>query len=106
MTPPSHEGPKHLYAEFAAKPGAESRVALMVARYAEQVRGEAGCLSFDPFVRRDDDRRWVVFETYLDEAAFQAHMTTEHNRVFNEQISSHIEGGASSVIHLATPFEA
>jgi quinol monooxygenase YgiN len=46
-----------------------------------------------------------VFEAYLDEAAFQAHMATEHNRLFNERISPHIEGGASSVVLLATPFE-
>jgi quinol monooxygenase YgiN len=96
---------KHLYAEFASKPGSEGRVAELVAGYAEHVRAEAGCLAFDPFVRSDDERRWVVFEAYIDEAAFRSHMTTEHNRAFNDEIAAHIEGGASSLVQLVAPLE-
>ena len=105
MTPPGRPVARHLYAEFAAKPGSEARVAELVADYAEQVRAEAGCLAFDPFVRSDDERRWVVFEGYIDEAAFQSHMATEHNRAFNGEIASHIEGGASSLVHLTRPHQ-
>ena len=90
----------HLYAEFTSKHGSEAHVADLVAAYAGQVRAEAGCLAFDPFVRSDDERRWVVFESYVDEAAFRAHMATDHNRTFNDEISAHIEGGASSLVQL------
>jgi len=96
-------GAKHLYAEFTAKPGSETQVAELVAGYAEQVRAEPGCLAFDPFVRTDDRRRWVVFEAYVDDAAFRDHMKTDHNRRFNEQIAAHIEGGASSLVLLTAP---
>ncbi len=91
---------KHLYAEFTAKPGSEKHVARLVVDYAERVRREAGCVAFDPFVRTDDERRWVVFEAYVDEAAFRAHMATDHNRGFNDEVAPHIEGGVSSLVQL------
>ncbi len=94
---------RYLYAEFAAKSGSEARVADMVAGYAELVRAEPGCLAFDPFVRSDDERHWVVFEAYVDEAAFRAHMATDHNRRFNDEIAAHIVGGTSSLVQLTAP---
>jgi quinol monooxygenase YgiN len=105
MTQPNRSIAKHLYAEFASRPGSEARVAELVAGYAEQVRAEEGCLAFDPFVRSDDERRWVVFEAYIDEAAFRSHMATDHNRAFNDEITAHIEGGASSLVQLIAPLE-
>jgi len=96
-------GGKHLYAEFEAKPGSEAQVADLVAGYAGQVRAEAGCLAFDPFVRSDNPRHWVVFEAYVDDAAFRDHMETDHNRRFNREIAIHIEGGASSLVQLTAP---
>jgi quinol monooxygenase YgiN len=92
-----------LYAEFTAKPGSEAQVAALVAGYAGQVRAEAGCLAFDPFVRTDEPRHWVVFEAYVDDAAFHDHMATDHNRAFNGEIAAHIEGGASSLVLLSSP---
>ncbi len=91
---------KHLYAEFTARPGAQEQVADLVSAYADEVRAEQGCLAFDPYVRSDDERRWVVFEAYVDDAAFGAHMTTEHNRRFNSDIAQHIEGGTSTLVWL------
>lgn len=105
MTQPDRSVAMHLYAEFASKAGSEARVTELVAGYAEQVRAEAGCLAFDPFVRSDDERRWVVFEAYVDESAFQSHMATEHNRKFNGEIAEHIEGRASSLVMLTAPRE-
>ena len=105
MTPRDRPFAKYLYAEFASKPGSEARVAELVGGYAQQVRAESGCLAFDPFVRTDDERRWVVFEAYVDEAAFRSHMATEHNRAFNDEIVAQIEGGASSLVHLIAPLE-
>ena len=95
--------PKHLIAEFTARGGSEARVAELVAGYAAEVRAESGCLAFDPFTREDDARRWVVIEAYRDEAAFQAHITSEHNRVFNAALAEHVEGGASSLFWLTPP---
>jgi len=97
--------PKHLVAEFTAIAGSEVRVSDLVAGYASQVRAEPGCLAFDPFTRADDARRWVVIEAYVDDGAFEAHMTSEHNRVFNTALAPHIEGGASSLFWL-TPSSA
>jgi quinol monooxygenase YgiN len=42
----------------------------------------------------------VVIEAYVDETAFSSHMATEHNRLFNEAVAEHIEGGRSSLVWL------
>lgn len=91
---------KHLYAEFTALAGSEDRVAELVADYVTDVRSEVGCLVFDPFLRADDERRWVVIEAYADDAAFEQHLAAEHNRRFNAAVADHIEGGVSSLVWL------
>jgi quinol monooxygenase YgiN len=43
-------------------------------------RDEPGCLEFSVFQDADDPRRVLLYEAYLDEAAFQAHRHTPHFR--------------------------
>jgi len=91
---------KTLYATMKAHPQHRDRVAALLTALAKDVRAEPGNVRFEVFTLTDDPNFFHVEETYRDEAAFQAHMKTEHGRVFNQAIVDLVEGGGSSVVFL------
>ena len=92
--------PMILYAEFTAKPGSEAEVEKLIAGLAEQVRREPGNTEFTVYRERDNPRKFFVFEQYLDEASFDAHISAEYGLIFNQQLSSLIEEGESQLTWL------
>jgi quinol monooxygenase YgiN len=93
---------KTLYAEFTVKPGSEIRVAEMMTELTELVRQEPGNELFLPCTRPTNPRQYFVFEVYRDEAAFQEHISADYGRVFNAELTDHIEGDGS-VLTLLRP---
>jgi quinol monooxygenase YgiN len=89
-----------LYAEFTAKPGTEAEVERLISGLAGKVRQEPGNTEFTVYRERDNPRKFFVFEEYLDEASFNAHITAEYGVIFNRQLSSLIEEGASQLTFL------
>ena len=89
-----------LYAEFTAKPGFESQVQKLISELAEKVRQERGNHEFTVYRERDNPRKFFVFEEYLDEASFEAHIRAEYGAIFNRHLSSLIEEGASQLTFL------
>jgi quinol monooxygenase YgiN len=89
-----------LYAEFTAKPGTEAEVERLISGLAGKVRQEPGNTEFTVYRERDNPRKFFVFEEYLDEASFNAHITAEYGVTFNRQLSSLIEEGASQLTFL------
>ena len=83
--------PMILYAEFTAKPGPESEMGRLIFGLAEDVRREPGNTEFTVYRERDNPRKFFVFEQYLDEASFEAHVSAEYGVIFNQQLSSLIE---------------
>ena len=92
--------PVILYAEFTAKPGSESQVETLISGLAEDVRREPGNIEFTVYRERDNQRKFFVFEQYLDEASFEAHISAEYGAIFNQQLSSLIEEGESQLTWL------
>lgn len=61
------------------KPGSYAAfMAAMEGNAAASVRDEPGCLTFDVLRDRSDPDRVWLYEVYVDEAAFEAHMQTAH----------------------------
>ena len=89
-----------LYAEFTAKQGSESQVETLISGLAEQVRREPGNTEFSVYRERDNPRKFFVFEQYLDEASFDAHISAEYGLIFNQQLSSLIEESESQLTWL------
>jgi quinol monooxygenase YgiN len=89
-----------LYAEFTAKPSSDADVARLISGLAGKVRQEPGNTEFTVYRERDNPRKFFVFEEYLDEASFNAHIAAEYGVVFNQQLSSLIEEGASELTFL------
>ena len=92
-----------LYAEFTARSGNERRVADLVAGLTAQVRAEPGNLVFEPYTLESEPRRWFVYEVYVDEAAFQAHITAPYGAVFNAALNELIEEDGSKLTWLISP---
>jgi quinol monooxygenase YgiN len=66
----------------------------------ENVRREPGNVVFLPCTRETNPRQYFVFEVYRDEAAFQEHISADYGRVFNAELTDHIEGDGSDLTWL------
>lgn len=91
---------KSLYAEFTALPGKEQRVSEILQILAAHVRREEGNVAFQPFTRTTDPRRFFVFEEYVDDAAFDAHISAGYGTEFNAELATLIEGTGSDLTWL------
>ncbi|GBR71364.1 putative quinol monooxygenase [Gluconobacter kanchanaburiensis] len=91
---------KSLYATLRALPGKRETLRSLLTSLAADVRAEPGCERFRVYTLASDPDLFHVEETYHDDAAFQAHMATEHGRIFNQTIVPLVEGGASQVVFL------
>lgn len=79
--------PVILYATFTALPGHAATVAALLAKYAELVRKEPGNVLFDVSCRADAPESFFVYEEYVDEAAFNAHLSAPYGTPFNAELA-------------------
>ena len=93
---------RSLFAAFTARPGNEQRVADLVAGLTAQVRAEPGNLAFEPYTLESNPRRWFVYEVYVDEVAFQAHISAPYGAVFNAALNPLIEEDGSQLTWLVS----
>jgi quinol monooxygenase YgiN len=63
---------------WRAKEGCEGRVAEIVGELIAPSRAEPGSLLYQPHRSPEDPRLFYLYEQYVDEAAYQAHMDSEH----------------------------
>ncbi|MHB1132838.1 MAG: putative quinol monooxygenase [Chloroflexota bacterium] len=61
-----------------ALPDRGDEVAEFLRHLARQVRQESGNLRYDVCRYADDPSRFLVFEEYVDQAAFDSHMAAPH----------------------------
>ena len=65
-------------ARYVVSEGHDSMVARLLRKNAEASRAEPGCLEFSVYQDIADPRRFLLYERYTDEEAFQAHRRTPH----------------------------
>ena len=65
-------------AHWRAKEGKEERLAEVIAEMTAPSRAEPGNRFYQAQVAVDDPRQFYLYEQYADEAAYQAHMDSEH----------------------------
>ena len=74
-------------ARYVVTPGHEATVAALLRENAEASRGEPGCLEFSVYQSIDDAGRFLLYERYASEDAFQAHRRSEHfARIIERQV--------------------
>lgn len=84
-----------LIATFTARPGCREVVAGLIAGFADVVRQEPGNIVFDPFTSADAPDDFVVYEQYVDEDAFRAHLANPAGAEFNARLGENIVGDGS-----------
>lgn len=67
-----------LIAKWTAKEGEESNVRAALEQLAGPTRAEPGCLMWEPHVDPDNPRVFLVYEQYVDQAALDEHVESEH----------------------------
>jgi len=71
-------------AEYRTKPGKGDEVAAVLALHGPRSAAEPGCRGFTANRSQEDGDRFVLYEQYDDEAAFQAHREKAHFKQFIE----------------------
>ena len=92
--------PTILHATFTALPGNEEEVARLIAEFGDVVRREPGNVVFDVTRERDRPERFFVYEEYVDEAAFQAHLSAPAGTPFNAALTPLIVEPSSQLTFL------
>ena len=78
-----------IFVDFHLKPGMRSQFRRLIDENAEaSVRTEPGCLQFDVLEPEGEADRVLLYEIYTDRAAFDAHLQTEHFRIFADASES------------------
>jgi quinol monooxygenase YgiN len=65
-------------AHWRAKDGKEGRLAELIEEITPPSRQEPGNLFYQAHRSPDDPRLFYLYEQYVDEAAYEAHMDSEH----------------------------
>ncbi len=65
-------------AQYTVRPGEEEQVASALRNMRAPSRAEPGNLEYQVLRDPRQPGRFVLYERYADEAAFQAHLATEH----------------------------
>lgn len=65
-------------ATWAAKPGEEMTVRNALAQLSPEARQELGNLYYQAYQSPDEPAVFRIFEVYVDEDAFDAHVRSEH----------------------------
>jgi quinol monooxygenase YgiN len=78
-------------AQWRAKQGSEDRLEALIGEMLEPSRAEQGCLFYQPHRSPDDPCLFFLYEQYVDEAGYQAHMDSEHfTRLVKEEAIPHL----------------
>lgn len=65
-------------ATYRAKEGEEERIREILEFMAAPSRAEPGCRFYQAHRSAEDPRVFFLYEQYVDEAGYQAHMATDH----------------------------
>ncbi|MEQ4518189.1 antibiotic biosynthesis monooxygenase [Pseudarthrobacter sp. B907] len=83
--------PKDIYTEYTALPGHEQQVTAMINELTLAAILEPGILLCAAYTLDHAPQKYLIFERYLDEQAFESHITSECRRQFTAKMSHHME---------------
>jgi quinol monooxygenase YgiN len=83
-----------IFATIKIKPDQHEQFLITIRETARRsVESEPGCLRFDVFQDLADQNRYILYEVYMNEDAFQKHLVTPHARHAMEKSRNCATGG-------------
>lgn len=79
-------------AKIKAKAGSEAQVEAAFREMITKVRSEPGTLSYILHKSVQDPTLFFFYETYVDQAAVDAHGKTDHMKALGAKIGPHLDG--------------
>jgi quinol monooxygenase YgiN len=92
--------PKILIAEIMARPEAVEKVRVLLRDYGRMVRKEPGNRAFICHQVEGRPERFVVYEVYQDQMAFEVHLSAPENAEVNRKLGPLVEGNGSVLTFL------
>ena len=84
-------------AVWRAKEGCEDRIGAIVGELAGPSRAEPGCLFYQPHRAPQDPQLFYLYEQYADQAAYEAHMDSEHfTRLVKQEVGGRRRSGRTA----------
>jgi quinol monooxygenase YgiN len=71
-------------AQYQAEPGRGDTIAATLRDHVAVTRTEPGCIEFVAHRMSDDPDRFLLYERYVSEEAFEAHRASPHFRAYVE----------------------
>lgn len=85
--------------EFESKAGCEAPFLDAIKNQAKNsIERESDCLQFDVCVEPDNQNKILLYEVYASEAAFQAHIKTNHFAAFDQTVQPWIESKSVRIL--------
>jgi quinol monooxygenase YgiN len=81
----------YIFARFRGKPGSENAVEAALREAVPPTRDEPGCIGINTFRSTKDARLFYLHSRWVDEAAFDVHVTLPHTVRFIETVQDLIE---------------
>ncbi|MBZ7924156.1 antibiotic biosynthesis monooxygenase [Ensifer adhaerens] len=91
---------KILIAEVTARLETADKVEELLRDYGHVVRNEPGNEAFVCYRVDGQREKFVVYEIYADEVAFQAHLSAPENATLNAALAPLVEGNGSTLTFL------
>lgn len=82
-------------AYLTVEPGTELGVLVQYADLVTKTRAEPGCINYDFHQHPTESHRFVFYENYVDQRAFEEHIAQPHTRVWVDY--THTHGGRFDV---------
>ncbi|MFP7477973.1 putative quinol monooxygenase [Terribacillus saccharophilus] len=73
-----------ILATLSAKEGKQELLRKVLADVVTPSRSEEGCMLYAVLESEEHDGTFIFFEKWKDDAAFQAHLETEHYKAYRE----------------------
>jgi quinol monooxygenase YgiN len=81
-----------VFVRFKVKPGTINSFLPELEKAAKSTRTEVGCLQYEYAIDASDENAVMLFEKYVDLAAFEVHRSMDYLKSFREAVSELFDG--------------
>jgi quinol monooxygenase YgiN len=81
-----------VFVRFKVKPGTLDKFLTELEKAALSTRSEIGCLQYEYAVDTADKSAVILFEKYVDQAAFEIHRSMHYLKIFREAVAELLDG--------------